>query len=340
MKIYLCHTPLHVLLSALSKPGEDRENSLFAVVEDTPGLHHIAREFLQPVGGEFLMLPGTASTRSPREALKLQKANASTVRRSISGLPLTAAAVFYDLRAEAQALLNYALKPSTFVSCVEDGLLLYKVARPFSRSLTRRWRNKVRFGMKWKESRFIGRHPAIDEFCCLYPDMLRSDLRSKPYQQLPHVLGDRFQERFRALYGNPRYDEPFGIIVLPHPETGISRLDLHRFVELSSSRCVSRGVEPVFKVHPRDVITRELLINAYPGSRFISQEYPVELVLYAEPQAQLITGVRTSALHVTKALHQGVECFYYEPDRTDSATTEWRAFFKHLGICPLGSDPA
>jgi len=340
LKLYLCHTPLHVLLSALSRPGEGQEGSFFVVVEDTPGLHRIAREFLQPADGEFLMLPGTASTKSAKEALELQKSNASAVRRSISGLPVAAAAVFYDLRAEAQALLNYALEASAYVSCIEDGVLLYNVARPFSRSLTRRWKNKLRFGMKWKEARFIGRHPAIDEFCCLYPSMLRSDLRSKPYRELPHMLESSFRERFLALYGNPRYDEPFGVVVLPHPEADVSRNDLHRFIELSNSHCQSRGIEPIFKLHPRDVTTREILSNTHPGARFVSQEYPVELVLYAEPHARLITGVRTSALHVTRALHRNVECFYYEPGTADSAAREWRSFFTRIGVRLLGPDPA
>jgi len=269
----------------------------------------------------------------------LQKANASAIRHRVSKLPITTAAVFYDLRAEAQVLLNYTLGAGALVSCIEDGLMLYDVARPFPRSLTRSWKNKLRFGMKWKEARFIGRHPAIDEFRCLYPRMLRDDLRNKPCREIPHTLAAEFQQRFQRLYGCKQYEHPFGIIVLPHPETKIARHDLFEFLEVGISRCASLGIEAVFKVHPRDTVTRSILLSAYPNYRFVSQDYPVELVLYVESRARLLMGFRTSALHVTKALHEYVECLYYEPRRPDPVSLSWRSFFQHLDIRPLGSAP-
>ena len=338
MNIFLCHTPLHLLLAALELPKHEQTHNFFFVMEDVPGIHELANALLSPSRVEFSMLPGTASHASPTPStIDVQKQNAHNIKKKVIGHKIDRIFIFFDQRAEAQAILNHPFPNKPLITWLEDGVTTYNVASPFPRPFRRLIKHKMRFDLRWKGSKWLGQHPMIDEIRCFYPNLLRDDLKKMKVDVLPHRLDGKYVSAFLEFYGKEKFHRNTGVIILPHPDSGISPPSIAHFISESVRFFQSIAAEPTIKIHPRDAFTPQKIDQLAPHIRMMQQNFPMELIMFAEKNIGAITGFRTSALHVTAALHPFIKARYYEPDQVSSAnrTDVWVDFFKEISVPPL-----
>jgi hypothetical protein len=336
MNVFICHTPLHVLITALEMPKLEDTDTLLFVVEDVLGIHDLAKTMLTPSHTTItmVMLSGTALRSNSASAIAIQKQNSKKIRETISGLPIERIFIFFDQRAEAQAILNYCFQNKPSVIWLEDGITTYTIASPFPRPVRRLLKHKLRFDMAWKGSRWLGQHPMIDEIRCFYPDLLRNDLKKKKIEPLTRELDKRYLTAFSNFYGPPRHDQKTGIIVVPHPDGGLSSQQINDFISEAIAYLHSINALPILKFHPRDETTVSRIISFTHGIEIAEQNFPLELMLFVEKKVKIIIGYRTSALHVTSALLPSVLPLYYEsPYATDSE--KWITFFEKTSVLPL-----
>lgn len=332
MNIFLCHTPLHLIIAALELPFSAAESHIF-VVEDVPGMHALARALFDEGEISYHMLPGAAETNQVRPFIALQRENYSRIRSALPNLAPSHLFVFFDQRAEAQALLNFRYQSDPWVTLLEDGLSIYKVASPFDHPYRRLVWNKLRFDLSWKGSRWLGKHPRINEIACFFPEQLRDDLKSRPIRSLSRNLGPSHLHRLRKLYGPPRFGPGCGIVAVPHPDYGLAGPAFDRFI----GRCLDYfrrdAIKPIFKLHPRDTYSQDAILKLAPDAVFAPHHFPVELVMLGEPGIKALVGFRTSALHVASALNLSHEIFYYEPTGMPDVPGQevWREFYR--GVC-------
>jgi hypothetical protein len=334
MNAFLCHTPLHLLISTLALSEVDDADTLFIVVEDVQGLHSLASAVLATSNVRFMFLPGVATTSSRAAALKVQKDNFNRIRVKLSGLTIDRVFIFFDQRAEAQALLNWKFDIRPVFSLLEDGITTYNVATPFTLPIVRQIRHKIIFDRAWKGSKWIGQHPAIEEVWCFYPDSLRDDLKKKRIRSLPRSLDENYIASFRNFYGPAKFSEKTGIIVVPHHDSGVSERNIDTFISKSIAHIHSMGARPVLKFHPRDELTIARITNERCDVDIAQQFFPIELLLIAEKRVTAITGYRTSALHVTSAILPTVLTFYFEPE-SDAESEKWAKFFLNTSVRKL-----
>lgn len=338
MNIYLCHTPLHLLLAALELPEHMQTRNFLFVVEDVPGIHELASALFSSPRVELSMLPGTASNISRTSSvIDIQKRNAVTIKKVVSNTDIDQIFIFFDQRAEAQAILNHPLGKRTLVTWLEDGITTYSVASPFPHPLRRLIKHKIRFDLRWKGSKWLGEHPRIDQIRCFFPDLLRCNLRKMKADALSRSLEDSYLSGFLRFYGMPKYDRKTGIIVLPHPDCGLSRSGFDHFVSESVKFFRSIDAVPVIKRHPRDASPSQSLDQLPPCIKVMQQNLPVELVLFAEKNIEAITGCRTSTLHVASAIHPFIQARYYEPRELSSrkSSEDWGDFFEKVAVPSL-----
>lgn len=338
MNIFLCHTPLHLLLAALELPRHEQTRNFFFVVEDVPGIHELANALLSSSEVEFSMLPGTAShTSSTLSVIDTQKQNAVEIRKKLLAENIDRIFIFFDQRAEAQAILNHPFRKKPLVTWIEDGITTYSVALPFPRPLRRLIKHKIRFDLRWKGSKWLGQHPMIDEIHCFYPDLLRSDLKKIKSEALPRSLEDKYVSAFLDFYGHPKYHQKTGVVVLPHPDSGIPQSSITYFIAESVKFFQSIDAHTAIKIHPRDTFTPQIIGHLAPHTEIMQQNLPIELILYAERNIVAITGCRTSTLHVTSAIHPLLQSRYYEPEQIIQMNHPeiWIAFFAKVSVPPL-----
>src|SRR5690606_17582943 len=97
---------------------------VFAVIEDSRGLHALARALIMPSSGlRLLLMPGAANTESLFRRALIHRANAKHLHGNYAKSASTVF-VFHDLRAESQALLNSktTLRRRTRFVLLEDGV--------------------------------------------------------------------------------------------------------------------------------------------------------------------------------------------------------------------------
>lgn len=336
VNIFLCHTPLHLVITALELPLNASETHVF-VIEDVAGMHALAQILLDRQGVRFHTLPGAVHSRHDRSLVAIQKENFSRIRRGLPSLSPSNLYVFFDQRPEAQAFLNFKYGTQPRISLLEDGLSIYKIASPFDRPYRRLLRNKLRFDLLWKGSKWLGQHPRIDEIACFFPEQLRDDLKTKSNRRL---LLDAVASPFRGFlenYGPPRLGAHSGIVAVPHPEYDLTGPAFERFIEMCLEYFGRASLQPVFKLHPRDARSRETIIELAPDAQFAPHHLPVELLMLVEAGVEALVGFRTSALHVTSVLSPRKSVFYYEPSDPSDAQggEEWREFYSGVSVRPL-----
>lgn len=334
MNIFLCHTPLHLLIAMLEAPRHDNIEILYFIVEDAPNMHSLARSLLASEHAKFVMLPGTASNHFSSEAVLTQKENVKRIRLGISDLLPDSIFIYFDQRAEAQALLNHKFRAKPKVVWLEDGLTTYDVASPFPRHIRRLIKHKFRFDLHWKGSKWLGQHPAIDEVYSFYPDLVRADLRSMRVKPLLRTLDKIYVDRFKNIYGRPKYNFKVGIIVVPHPDSGPTKDQIEKFILEAIDKYLLTDIQPVLKFHPRDDISAAQFSRFKSNIPIAEKTFPLELIIFVEENVRSVVGYRTSALHVISALHESVRVIYYEPQDAKMAV-EWKTFYKTLSIEPL-----
>lgn len=331
MELFLCHTPLHVLISLLVAATEPRTPRTFVVVEDSAGLHQLARLLVRADIGQLHLLPGVANGSNLLSQTRIQRNNAKMLR-SLYAYTAETVHLFHDLRAESQAMLNTSSvsQRPRFV-LLEDGIALYEPRGLLVGGWVSVLKRKLAFGMDWKHARELGLHPALSEIRCFYPHLLRANLRHKPSDALPtalHQLVDR--ATLQTLRPTTTSAGSRAVVAVPHSRA-VSPAYFQGFLAASLAHCEKLDVTPLFKLHPNDTQGVGLLQQRVKAPEFIPQGLPLELALMAMDDATSFMGARTSALHVVRKLCPQVSCLFYESPDTEVGQ-RWLTFFEQVGI--------
>lgn len=333
MHVFLCHTPLHILLSQYIEEGlEDAPRARYVVVEDYAGLHAFARSILDHAETDVLYLPGKAQAQSRLQRTLLQRANARLLQRRFAGLRCMFY-LFNDLLPEPQALLNLAVRQSPQLACVllEDGVALYGPRGTGRNRLADTVMHKLAFGLRWKHAHAIGLHPAITEIRCFYPQLVHPELRGIPAAPLPTGTPASLGKLRRDLALPALRDS--AVLALPHSAYTEPAL-MTAFVAACAGYCRRMQLAPVIKAHPGDSAYKKYLAGLDKPPRLLPGHLPLEAVLLCSDHPAALIGFRTSALHITRALLPDVTCLYFE--HGDSLHhRDWVAFLDRLGVIPL-----
>ncbi len=330
--IFICHTPLHVLISSIISSTELLgEEITFIVVEDSDGLFGFAVEIGLEKSGAIVRLAGSGVIRNRIKYTLAQRKNASLIRMKFRSL-VRRVYVFNDLRPEAQVLLNdrrLAKDGCEFV-LVEDGMALYPPAGELVNGLLAVAKRKVFFGWRWQHARFIGLHPGLSEIRAFYPGLLRKDLchlksRALPVQDLRCVASNLSE----VMVDNEYSKIPSAIIAIPFGNERAE--DCRDFLFKSLGLCRSLGLKPYLKPHPRD---KDYLINLkdiLSGVDILSQSHPLEVLVGLLPDVRAIIGCRTSSLYICRLLYSDVGVYFFSnPSRLDDGC--WVDFYRQVGV--------
>lgn len=334
MNLYLCCTPLHILLAALESTKHRDSESTYIIINDSPDLDELAVALLRSSESKFIMLPGAAHLSATDSQISLRQKNIRDIRNIAASLTPERLFIFYDQSAEAQALLNFKFPAQPKVIWLEDGITTYFVAKPFPNPIRNLIRNKIRYDLSWRGSKWLGKHPAIQEIACFYPNLLREDIDINKSRALPRSIDKKHIESFSKIYGIAKYKNPTGVIVVPHPCSGPTPSQVNDFIEASIRFCTLYGIDPILKFHPRDTTHIPMLKSIPINVGIAEQKYPTELTLLVEHNVQAVIGYRTSTLHVISAISPQIATYYYEPPG-DPTSAKWVRFYDLLSIPPL-----
>lgn len=337
MCVFICHTPLHVLISSVIASAELLGDAItFIVIEDSDRLFEFAVEIGLEEVGSVVRLAGSGVIRNKIKYTIAQRRNVSLIRKRYSGLAKRVY-VFNDLRPEAQVFLNdrrLAKSGCEFV-LVEDGMALYPPAGKLVDGLLAVAKRKVFFGWRWQHASFIGLHPSLSEVRSFYPSLLRKDLCHLKSRELPVQVLRCVSSNSRVVItnntGNSRYStqSPSAIIAIPF---GFQRVEECRlFLSKSLELCKFLGFKPYLKPHPRDkdylVSFKDLLC----GFDVLSQSYPLEVLVGLLPDVRAIIGCRTSSLYICRLLYSDVGVYFCSnPSRLDD--NYWVDFYRQVGV--------
>lgn len=328
MYVFVCYTPLHILLAAITlQQMEKTAGIVFIIIEESTGLSRFARSFLKSEY-RIISLPGRANVANRMSRTIVQRTNMFRIRSIINSLPCTCF-IFNDMLPESQALLNMNAATNNGIEfiMVEDGVALYAPRGVVANRAIDRFLHKLAFGLEWRHSSTFGHHDNLSEIWCLYPEALCDDLKAKPCKplgrQVPQWVHDFAEQSFSHM------PEEATIIALPYIGHSIDILDryLTRAVEFAR-RYKS---EILFKSHPLDGHNTEILKKYVENPIVIPNTLPIELLMMRPGGKYNFIGSRTSALHVTNALAPDVRCYYFE-NGSDPVADNWIAFFTQLGI--------
>ena len=174
MQLFLCHTPLHILIGLLvAQEMSPEEEIAFAVVEDSEGLHALASTLIRAQNVKLLLLPGAVNSKSLVKCTLIRRANGKFLKCTFSKIADTVF-LFHDLRAESQALLNSPSRShiKTRFVLLEDGIALYEPRSLLIGSTLSILKRKIAFGLNWKNARELGLHPQLSEIRCFYPHLV------------------------------------------------------------------------------------------------------------------------------------------------------------------------
>lgn len=332
-QIFLCHTPLHIIISCLVASADNTiEQSLFVVVNDSKNLIDIAENFEKHLGFHFLPFKGGADATTCFQATLYQQYNVKILKKIAKNIPNIY--IFHDLRPESQALLN---NRSTSVNqkfvMLEDGVALYPTKGILPSSLLSILKRKLAFGFNWKHAEELGLHPEINEIRCFFPHLIQENLTKKYVTHLPILL----TPKLCSVLGihSDLINSSSLIALVPH-SSFIPINDLNIFIATCQNYALAKKLSLIFKLHPRDYEGQELIKSKIPGAVFLPNEFAFESFLMKNDRPAAIIGFRTSSIHILKALFPDIECFFFEMDDTTESLI-WNEFLVSAGINKIDS---
>lgn len=332
MDVYLCHTPLHILISLIvaNQNNSQKDGSTFFIIEDSPGLHRIAEALIDTRKSNLVLLPGLANSTNRFQSAMIMRSNAIGIHRTarkFSGNFF----IFNDIRPEAQFSLS-RLKGEKTASrksiLLEDGIAIYNPGGTSEWNILQKIKYKIISGLNWIPISKIGSHPAISEIYCFYPQALRPDLMEKKAFQIPRCIPKEIIESFKHI--SPVLEKNTTIIALPliseeNHEAGL------KFIERAMIFCKTRKTTPFFKTHPRDQQSIKIIENLSFEANTLPNHLPLELIILANEDIDSIIGSRTSALHISKFFFPKKDIYYIE-EKEDTISIAWENFFRDTEI--------
>lgn len=334
--VFVCHTPLHILISLMVAHSERLPNKpAFIIIDDSTGLGELADTIVPPAQIDTIKLPGDANADTPFNRLLTERSNAKLLKNRYAQHTETVF-TFHDIRAESQALLSAKRVHNSQrrrIILLEDGVALYAPHGLIYGGPLSVVKRKLAFGLSWRYGRKIGLNTAITEIRCFYPKLVREDLRNRNVAKLTADVPASVADNVCLDHDLPDCD--FAIIAVPYTSNLTDRF-LSSYLLAAGRYCERHRLVPVFKLHPRDFQARARIANRVLDARYFPQRLPLEVALFSQHPPHAVIGSKTSALHICKALSPAMQCLYFEIGE-DDASRIWQKFYSDVGIPPLES---
>lgn len=333
-QLFLCHTPLHVIISCLvASVDKTIEQSLFIVVNDSKYLVDIVEDFKEQLGFQFLPLKGGADATTRFQAMRYQQYNVKLLKKISKNIPYIY--IFHDLRPESQALLNNrSTVINQFFIMLEDGVALYPTGEGGVPSrLLSILKRKIAFGFDWQHATELGLHPEINEIRCFFPHLVQKNLTKKNITYLPTLITPKLCS---VLGIHSDLINAFTLIALVPHSSFVCPNDLNIFIIACQNYALAKKLSLIFKLHPRDYTGQELIKSNVSEAVFLSNEFAFESYLMQSDRPAAIVGFRTSSMHILKALFPEIECLFFETGDTAESLI-WNRFLVSAGINKINS---
>ena len=330
MNLFVCHTPLHVLISLLVARECHHFPSVFVIVEDSVDLHGLANKIIRKDFGEIHFLPGLATYRNGVHRALMMRSNVKYLLAQF-GSALAELYLFNDLRAETQALLNSCMNHDA-ARCVllEDGVGFYEPGGRLQWGVLAILKQRFAAGGGWMKGDELGFHPGISEIRSFYPELLKPHLKKKAGRPLP-VNVEALD--LAGAISIPKLKDSSAIVVVPH--TAFLTQDyIARFINAVLAYCGRHGIEPIFKLHPSDRSGVAVLAKFLDDPAMLPQQLPMEMVVLGASRLHSVIGARTSSMHIIKRIYPETRVAYFE-EKSDLAYDAWSSFLEKTGVFPL-----
>ena len=335
MNLFICNTPLHILISLLVCRENPKTRSIFVVIEDSPGIHQLSLQLIPQTFNEIYLLPGLYKNNTAFKSTATLISNVKFLLSKFGNFSGTLYC-FHDIRAEPQSLLNhYKNKSNVSAILLEDGIALYEPRSLLKWSIKSIIQHKISAGLKWKKYNEIGLHPCIKGIRSFYPELLRNNIKHKQSSPIPFDISPINLNSINEDWTN-KFTSPSALITVPH--TGFVKTELlNEFLQLANKHCTKSNLAPLFKTHPRDKNGVQVIRNFFKNPTILNQALPAELIAAKLQNLHSVIGTKTSSLHIIKRLFPESRVFYLESCK-HKEECNWTSFYKNIGIFPLETE--
>lgn len=318
--VYIIYTPLHLLYTLSLIRANERHAYVMLVhsFQTAPQVLYRMGNLLPDT--QFDLLPGqlshwghiaTTAAHSQNRLLRLISKLLNHIpivqamwkaRKKLRGIKLDRLFIFNDIRPEAQALMETALKCHAEVWLVEDGIGAYLNTPQLSQLRQRMvWLQRLIYGRGFHALGTIGSHPAIQQAIVLYPEAANKALMRIPRHSMPPFdLRDDMQQLMHVFAPDEAIDwASFGqcvLICLPLYHHTAEPEAFRQAVERIIAMHQAQEITVLVKYHPREIVFH---FNT-SGVHVVNHTIPAELVcaalekqlikIYAEMSSILLTA--------------------------------------------------
>ncbi|MBN2470833.1 MAG: hypothetical protein JXN59_08925 [Anaerolineae bacterium] len=330
-RVFLAHTPLHLLLTLSLIQTAPECPALVLLYEDFPGAARLItglRE-LWPAPHRVNLLPGTHSyprtlqhpayQRLPLARLTNHLPPILAARRALRltrPFAIDWVGVFSDLRPDVQQIAGglKARHPGCRVAYVEHGTTPYidTLAPEFLGGKRAAWAFRLVYGPHFQQVTGTGQFAALDEAHLIYPAHANAALRRLPCHPLlpPRIPPDEL----RGLFPLPPPESPAAsaprvALVLPPRARTLSSATFAQ-LQAAITRCAADGLTPLLKLHPREMEPERFRME---GVIVLDRATPSEIVVsWLGPRlARVISVGNSTALYTARWLNPAAEAVLF-----------------------------
>lgn len=328
IRLFLAHTPLHILYSLSLIRAEPGPSPWLAVFNDFEGARRAVDGLagLLPASGRTILLPGAQD--APRLPHPLRRLTAhlpliAAVRRArhlLATHPPQTVYLFNDMRPDVQQIAVDALRrsPGCRLYAVEDGAAAYVDRQPPERTHARRLTAlfPLVYGRGFERLEGMGGFSLLQAAYLTFPEHANAALRRLPRHALPRpVFTPPELDALIGLFAPPE-DGLFdwqglsrpALICVPHSSALTPALlaNLHGLIRAWEGQ----GWQVLLKAHPREQEDLARLLTAGEDVRVLVRTIPAELIIARLGSAlRAVASGPSSVLHTTRWLNPAAEAW-------------------------------
>ncbi|MFP9193680.1 polysialyltransferase family glycosyltransferase [Natrialbaceae archaeon A-CW1-1] len=310
-KLYLTHTPYHILLSCVLGLENDSDGHTQALVgfvdSDITGLLNAFNRSDEVPFERVFQLSGIYEANRPRRRFR-QKRNTIRIRRKINHWQPDRIYSFHDYRPEDQIALTTAQKHGAKRVYVEDGTDAYTDAfAEKDHTHNTLLKGKLFYGLWWKPPKPHGTSGRIDEARVVFPQHATPQLQAVPLKTISRPamfsLGEMdWFEPYVTRQGLKGQMATIDTIVFVDHYAYANRFARYE-QQLSDviTRLVDKGHTVGVKYHP--VESRSFLDIDHPSVITVPRNVPAEILYILAPETiEFVVGNSSTALMTARWL--------------------------------------
>lgn len=356
IRLFLAHTPLHILYSLSLIRAEPGPPPWLAVFNDFEGAGRTVDGLagLLPAPGRAILLPGAQD--APRLPYPLRRLTAHLplltavrhARRLLATHPPQAVYLFNDMRPDVQQIAAETLQhsPACRLYAIEDGLAAYVDRQPPERTHARRLTAlfPLVYGRRFERLESMGSFSLLQAAYLTFPEHAGAALRRLPCYALPRpAFSPQEVEALIGLFTPPEGGSSgwqeltrAALICVPHSSGLTPAL-------LASLRGLIRAWreqdrEVLLKAHPRDQQDPVRLLAAEEGIHVLVRAIPAELIVARLGTALgAVASGPSSVLHTTRWLNPAAEAWLVGAEDAP-LPAELARFLTAIGVRMVGSE--